>query len=552
MPACTHDEGAEQPNSTDDSRTLTQTEQSLVNAVEQLQDRERSEGSRILVNEAFNLLEQAMGDEVRPAIHVWVFANIGSTISNLGADHGDEDLLEDGRDALRVVLDAQNPPVHTLGSALYSFATATHELVKLRIRNAGRERIDGLWEHRDDLRLVRSLLREVAQADWASPALRSRAATNLANVLDDSGRWVEAYEWYAEALEADPSNGNAAGNAAVLLRRLIDARWGDLGHLAAQHDRYLLWAREERDRTVEVAGEHVAELYDQMPLLEPFGAHLSHDGETDDPYQQWVVNTRLALSLSAEGLGANFGKWDSAALLHAGGGPEHGVPAVFAMLDALRAEYIAARRLGYDGVVDLGIFGGFPAPEDSGEYGNMSDGTLAGAHLARLTLAQRAALDILDKLAVTVGHHLQTADNPSRIDFRSFWTTGKKGPTGSSALKRPELVAGQEELLHAVAELAFDLSEDGFYVEVQQLRNAGTHRVVIGTWEDIAPEGVKESGVRIGTGHLASSTVLSLRVAKSAFLYVTRLLESHFDPASVGKLIQIPSMPNAADLTGGA
>lgn len=542
----------EKSRSGGEERALTQLEQRIVDRVSRLSLLEADADYRGAVVLALDCVDLAMEEEVRPGIRAWTCGNVGSTVSNIGMDHGDEAVLEQGRDVLRLALGSRGAPGRVFASSLYSFATATSGLVHLRMESADQGRAEGLWEHRDELGLVRRLLRDVAQADSAPPELRSRAATNLANALDDSGRWVEAYEWYVEALEIDPSNGNAAGNAALLLRRLIDAEGGDLGHLAAQHDRYLLWARKQREQTVEVAGEATAQLYDQMPLLDPIGAHLSHDGSNDDPYQQWVVDTRLALSLSAEGLGAHFEKWDSAAVMHSAPGPEHGVPAMFAMIDALRAEYVVARRLAYDGVVDLGVFGGLPAHDDPGEYGNMGDGTVAGSHLARLTLAQRAALDILDKLAVTVGHHLQTQDDPSRIDFRKFWTTGKKGPSNTSAAKRPELASDQAGLLHAVAELAFDLSEGGFYDEAQQLRNAGTHRVVIGNLEDIAPENVKESGVRIGTEHLANSALLALHVAKSAFLYVTRLLESHFDPDATSDLVPIHSMPTAADLLRGS
>ena len=69
--------------------------------------------------------------------------------------------------------------------------------------------------HLDGLREPRMLYRRVGADRLAPPQTRGMALCNLGNLLDDSGRWVEAYTAYADALEADPTNGNAAGNIAV-------------------------------------------------------------------------------------------------------------------------------------------------------------------------------------------------------------------------------------------------------------------------------------------------------------------------------------------------
>lgn len=85
------------------------------------------------------------------------------------------------------------------------------------------------------------------------------ALCNLGNLLDDSGRWVEAYTAYADALEADPTNGNAAGNIAEFLRRRLGRQVDQRGHLAAVYDKYVAMAQSLRQRTVEVAGAAAAD-----------------------------------------------------------------------------------------------------------------------------------------------------------------------------------------------------------------------------------------------------------------------------------------------------
>jgi tetratricopeptide (TPR) repeat protein len=102
--------------------------------------------------------------------------------------------------------------------------------------------------HLDGLREPQMLYRRIGADQLAPAETRGMALCNLGNPLDDSGRWVEAYTAYADALAADPTNGNAAGNIAELRRRLgrrVDQR----GHLAAVYDKYVATARSLRERT---------------------------------------------------------------------------------------------------------------------------------------------------------------------------------------------------------------------------------------------------------------------------------------------------------------
>ena len=50
-------------------------------------------------------------------------------------------------------------------------------------------------------------------------------------------------------------DGNAAGNAAVLIERVIGAGWDFEGHMCSLHDHYLTLAKANRESTVRVAGE---------------------------------------------------------------------------------------------------------------------------------------------------------------------------------------------------------------------------------------------------------------------------------------------------------
>lgn len=493
-----------------------------------------------VISESRLLVESLSDATVRPFVVQELLTAASATMINAASRACDQEALSQAQEWLSVVLADERQHPQFVDHASFNLANLLSARAHCELEAAGAT-VVGLWEHFQDLSVARHLWRTVATNEAADQELRSRAACNLANALDDSGRWAEAYEFYDEALALNPTNGNAAGNAALLLDRLLSSGWEHAGHLAALRDYYLTWAKELRENTVRIAGEATAAKYDRMPAIDPMGAHTHHAGDTDDPYQQWIVANRLALSPSVEGLGAHYTHWDSATLARATFGPEgvDGPPSIFAMLDALKAEYIVARRLAFEGEAVLAAFGGLPSPDDSGVYAMVGEGVMAGEHYGKLVLAQRAALDVLDKLAVSVNHHLQLGDRPDRIQFRSFWTTKqgalRAGLTPEGGDQRPHL---------SLAELAEDLQEDGYYHEAQLLRNAGTHRIVLATLGREPVPTVKESITKVQVDDLARATVLALQVARAAYMYVKALLEAWVpEDGEFLPVFDMPAMP---------
>jgi tetratricopeptide (TPR) repeat protein len=193
--------------------------------------------------------------------------NASSLLINLGSDRhhrvGVDAGIDLAREALRRGLDTSMD-----GHLKYNIAnglTARLEIERAKTRQSAPNEPRGLFDlrHRDWLREARSLFAQVGYSD-ESPDTRGRALCNLGNLLDHSGRWLEAYQAYVDALDADPTNGNAAGNAAELLRIRAARKRGLPAHYAAVYEGYRLRAIEHRQRTVELAGEAVAR---RCPLL---------------------------------------------------------------------------------------------------------------------------------------------------------------------------------------------------------------------------------------------------------------------------------------------
>lgn len=373
------------------------------------------------------------------------------------------------------------------------------------------------WAERSHNRAARILLSEVGEDDAVSDDLRSDAYAILARLLFSSHRWVEAHEAAASALDLDASNGLAALIAARTVGRAAAAGWDDQEHLWALHDLYVAQAalHVERFSYHQVA---LREL-EQLKGIPAIGYALGDGMSAADPYAQWVHGQRLALRVSSEWLDGNNPKWDTAypAALDSTEAKHRGT---ILMLNALKGDYLAARRLTFRA---HSMFAG--ESEQASELDANDPGTymaipesMHGEQVGMAILAQRATLDVLDKVAVAVNEYLQIGDRPRDVTFRKFWTTRKDG-------LRDEFLDSQNNVSAylALAELADDLAR-GLYVDEQDLRHVGTHRFAV---ISVSPW-TSEKGATLEAYTLAEVSRLSiraLRVARAAYMHLVEIVQ---------------------------
>jgi tetratricopeptide (TPR) repeat protein len=365
---------------------------------------------------------------------------LSSVMINIAADADGIDDLKMGVEWATRLLDDEGTSEALIPQAEYNRATGLAAMFEIEETDSLALRVRSSspayrLAHLDGLREARMLHRRVGSNPRATNQTRGRALCNLGNLLDESSRWVEAYSAYSDALRADPSNGNAAGNIAELLRRRLGRRVNQRGHLAAVYDHYAAMAQSLRERTIEIAGVAAADRWDALELTESQG-HFWHTGDQLDPYQRWIVEHRLALVASVEGLGSDAAQWDSASvngIVRAAGEP---VPGIFGALNVLKAEFLVVRRLAFRGAQMHAESGGRQHPDDPGLYTDTLDGAFYGEAPALLLLAQRSALDVLDKIAVTANEHFGSGLPPSRVEYSNYWKDPRTGQI------RPQLEPG--------------------------------------------------------------------------------------------------------------
>lgn len=358
--------------------------------------------------------------------------------------------------------------------------------------------------------------------------LKAQALTNKANLLAQSHRWVEAFEAYRAAVAADPDNIVASTGAAKILLRAARRGLGDRSALEGLARTYLLLAEPFRGSTRRdlFAGLPTA---DELMPYEPCERPMLG-------YAGWVAEERLPLALSVDGLGSGDDtRWDSVSIgkliepLSTG----HGIPPTFAALNVLKSDYLAARWLCYTGL--------HAPPEETGRYTDTLDYARYGVQQSLLVLSQKAAFDVLDKLAITTSEYLGLDLNPNRIHFSSFWHA--KRSEGEPTREWKPFIAREIGLggipLIALSEIAEDLAEGGYLHSRRELRHAGTHRLVV--LHDLASEPSRPSKNLTHADEVAfqRECLETLRLARAAILYLIEFIayrEARKERESGGKV----------------
>lgn len=378
------------------------------------------------------------------------------------------------------------------------------------------ERTGSQW-HLVTMRLrgeARQKYREAASFDQ-HPDFAARAFTNLGAQLWCAHRWVEAYDAYQQALSLDPDNAVAALNSGKALMHSVKRGIGDRSVLLAVARGHLERAQRLKDRLRELAGPRaVKDLEDTLAEIPPVRRQASPVCPSElQGYESFVARNRLALSPTVEGLDIKLPRWDSLKIPSVTEpiGTDDRMPALFAMFNVLKADFLVSRFLSY-----------WPTAEaipDTAVYHDTLDYALYGAKTAALGTAQRTCIDMLDKLAVAASDYFGIPGAPHQIYFKSRWfgqtvrdSLPQWEPTVASAIQ------GGNHALVALSEVSWDIV-NGFLKVKQSWRNACTHRFAV--LHDVAMGDSRQSKYidHCALGEFEAGLVESLQLARSALLY---------------------------------
>jgi tetratricopeptide (TPR) repeat protein len=366
-------------------------------------------------------------------------------------------------------------------------------------------------------RRARSHFQKAISSDQHSAVL-STSFTNLGNALFKAHRWVEAYDAYHCALDHDNSNAVAATGAARVLLRCVERGIGDRHILQAVAARHLKTANLHPQRLAALAGiraeKQLAHLMQtRLPTCKPPDLRNASD------YQKFVARHRLALSLTIEGLDCSLKRWDSLRLKSVTEeiGKGFGVPPLFAMLNVMKSDFLAARFLAYEALSTA-----FP---ESGLYADTLDYAVYGMVPSFLALAQRACIDLLDKIAAATTEYFRIPGNVKVVYFWSRWFEDTKSghPLAWHPSLRPHIDKSNTALI-ALAEISLDMGEDGFLLRKKAFRHASTHRFTV--LHDIGCHPSRQSSQieHSGLTEFKAQLIESLQLARAALIYFVEMV----------------------------
>lgn len=366
-----------------------------------------------------------------------------------------------------------------------------------------------LFATREIRREARTLMEVVCRTEDLN--LATQALTNLGNALDRSYRWSEAFDVYVDALSVDPTNSVAAMAAAEMLLRCASRGIGKPEALRRVAMRYAKIARANRERVLELAGPAGVAALDKLPDGES-APKLDVSGLK--PYLRFVAEHHLALVPTIEGLDPKLRRWDSL-LIHSITEPlgsPAAPPPLLAMLNTIKAGYLAARRLAYRA---LSV-----RERQTGLYADTLDYALYGTDVASLLLAQRAAVDVLDQIAVALNDYLGLGLGVRQVDFAKLWRDKDK------LAWRPELeaeIAAGNSAVVALGELAEDLSS-GFLKAKLEARNSSTHRFTVLHDEALGRSRPCEAIEHRDYSAFVDETIATLKAVRAAILYFVEIV----------------------------
>lgn len=383
------------------------------------------------------------------------------------------------------------------------------------------------WKSDASWHLETSSIRREARTLFASAVTEeevvtsARARTNQANLLKQSFRWVEAYDRYIEAIAYDPSNSIASSGAAKILYWLADRRIGSPAVLRSVAGRLVTMAQASENIARQHGGERVGRALQDLPSTGSIEWEADYS-EADD-YARFVAEQRLALSPTIEGIAPSLKRWDLLqieSIREDAGDEPHGVPPIFAMFNSLKADFLTTRWLAF-----LALKG---EVRESGVYADTLDYSMYGVRPALLVLAQRSAIDILDRIAVAASEYLKLPGKPNAIYFTGRWHLMEGGGRAKEPLAwQPEVeqeIRQGNTAVIALAELALDIMAGGFLNPHKTLRNTSTHRFAV--LHDLSATPSRESNyvAHFAEADFVAQTVDALRVVRAALLYFVEMV----------------------------
>jgi tetratricopeptide (TPR) repeat protein len=339
------------------------------------------------------------------------------------------------------------------------------------------------------LRIAKKLYRDaISTLDEKSGSFASQIWVNYGNCLSQFGRYVEAIESYEKALDADPTNGMAAGNLGVELEhatRIIGRHRHE--YIALAHDyltralgsgMHLNFGSPDAAQDFQAALERLQHFINahREPILPPQPAEAvarSHAQKDNIQFcienglflNAWVGNKELSPGITDD---VYFGPIVTSV------GDNYLVPELLRILNEIKESFATARYLYYLSQKQNNVL---DAISKMTVYYGTDTFAINGLYTGLCKVAYARAFDVLDKVARIINVYFKIG---KRED--SFWEVfAEKQSLGEAHtirfVARPAICKTENHGLYALADLCIDYfeSEHADLKAIDTRRNWITH-----------------------------------------------------------------------------
>lgn len=268
------------------------------------------------------------------------------------------------------------------------------------------------------------------------PLRRCQILTNLANLLNTVGRFVEALEYWDRAIQIIPRFGMALGNRGYGLEHYARALY-DQGHRAQMlfHAHQGLsaalspqaWYEGEYDlakRSFVTEKAQIERVLDVAKASQIIDSHEHSLGSSEEEaqYRSWCLQSRLFLNPLNDIGTKSVGAHDVLSL------PSYVTaidepPTLIGFFNQMKQEFISARWLLYEGAhtnqvhfSDRGV-----------KLYNTLDYPSYSLAIEKVKAAFRIAYSILDKIGFFLNDYMALGLDPTKVYFKSIWYQKQKG-----------------------------------------------------------------------------------------------------------------------------
>lgn len=266
----------------------------------------------------------------------------------------------------------------------------------------------------------------------ADTVKKCQVLTNLANLLNTVGRFVEAHEYWNRALAIEPRFWMALGNRGYGRIEYAKA-------IYSQHAREeLIWAAyQDLTRAVELVKEYpygspgAPEFFNWhiADLLAKFGSDfLNHEmkfidyslgrSQREKDYRNWALRETLFLN-TLNDLGIYSAAASDPLHLPAFVAPLNEPPILIGFFNQIKQEYVSARWLFFDAM-----------DSDKAHFSDREvylldtlDYPVYSLAAEKMKLAFRATYSIFDKIAYFLNAYMKLSIPEKQVNFRSIWST---------------------------------------------------------------------------------------------------------------------------------